>query len=277
MEMAEGILFDEAVYDRLSEVNKPGFVFNWLLNLNKILPATNKQTIRECQEDLVQQLLNQLPRAAGPPTQKLIGRCLANLFLVGDTVLLYTAINTCNSMLKSRDDGACNTNSRLASITCLGTMYKCLGRMIGRSFEDSVSLMVKLIKQSESQVRCETMNTLCNLLEGVGAASSMCHKEIYKAAKTCMTDRVPSVRAAAAKCMNALVEHHAVIHGSDLEATVSLCLRCMDCSNYTVRVEAARLLGHVLARTQNSLRTSSSSSILSTTVVTGTSNAGPGV
>ncbi|KAA0194373.1 hypothetical protein FBUS_11299 [Fasciolopsis buskii] len=145
--MCELLLFDEAVYDRLSEVNKPAFVFNWLLNLDKILPGSSKQTIRECQEDLVQQLLSQLSRAFGPPTQKLIGRCLANLFLVGDTVLLYTAINTCNSMLKSRDDGACNSNTRLASITCLGTMYKCLGRMIGRSFEDSVSLMVRLIKQ----------------------------------------------------------------------------------------------------------------------------------
>ncbi|TPP55816.1 hypothetical protein FGIG_01071 [Fasciola gigantica] len=145
--MSEVLLFDEAVYDRLSEVNKPAFVFNWLRVVDDTLPVSSKQTIRECQEDLVQQLLNQLPRAAGPPTQKLIGRCLAKLFLVGDTVLLYTAINTCNSMLKSRDDGVCNSNTRLASITCLGTMYKCLGRMIGRSFEDSVSLMVKLIKQ----------------------------------------------------------------------------------------------------------------------------------
>ncbi|THD24378.1 HEAT repeat-containing protein [Fasciola hepatica] len=131
------------------------------------------------------------------------------------------------------------------------------------------------IHQSESQVRCETMNTLCNLLECLGAASSACHKEIYKAAKTCMTDRVPSVRASAAKCMNALAEHHAVIHGSDLEATVSLCLRCMDCSNYTVRFEAARLLGHTLARTQNSMRTSGSSTVLSTAVNTGTSTTGP--
>lgn len=75
--------------------------------------------------------------------------------------------------------------------------------------------------------------------------------------------------------MNALAEHHAVIYGSDLEATVSLCLRCMDCSNYTVRLEAARLLGHVLARTQNSVRAAGSSTVLSTLANAGSSTSAP--
>lgn len=43
------------------------------------------------------------------------------------------------------------------------------------------------------------MNTLCSLVEGVGSASIVCHKEIYKAVKICMTDRVLYVRVAAVK------------------------------------------------------------------------------
>lgn len=67
------------------------------------------------------------------------------------------------------------------------------------SLSCNLSFAFYYVHQSESQVRFETMNTLCNLLESVGGTSSACHKEIYKAVKTCMTDRVPSVRASAAK------------------------------------------------------------------------------
>ncbi|GAA48430.1 HEAT repeat-containing protein 5A [Clonorchis sinensis] len=250
--MCESLLLDDTLYERLSEVKKPVFIFDWLRSLEKALPNVDKKAIREVQEDLVQQLLTHLSRSPSFPTHKLIGRCLAKLFLVGDTLLLYTTVNTCNSLLKSRDDGASTTNGRLAALTCLGTVYKCLGRMIGRSFDDSVALIVKLIKQSESQVRCEAMNTLCSLLEGVGSAASASYKEIYKAAKSCMTDRVLSVRVAAAKCMNELANHYAPIHANELEATVSLCFRCMDGSNYAVRLEVAKLLGNVLARSQQS-------------------------
>ncbi|CAL8109208.1 unnamed protein product [Calicophoron daubneyi] len=256
--MADALLLDEAVYDRLAEVKKPTFIFDWLRMLDASLPNASKQVVRECQEDLVQQLLTQLARAPGPPTQKLIGRCLAKLFLVGDTLLLYTAINTCNSMLKSRDDGISTINGRLAAMNCLGTIYTYLGRMIGRSFEDSVAVMIKLVKQSESPARCEIMHTLHSLLVGVGAAASVCYKDIYKAAKMCMTDRVLSVRAAAAKCLDALVEDYGPMHTTELEPTVSLCLRCMDGSNYAVRLEAAKLLGHVLARSQKNSQSASS-------------------
>uniref|UniRef100_A0A3Q0KPG9 HEAT repeat-containing protein 5B n=1 Tax=Schistosoma mansoni TaxID=6183 RepID=A0A3Q0KPG9_SCHMA len=248
--MNTSFLFDEEAYEKISEVKKPIFVFDWLCSLEKRLVAENRQAIKECQEDLVQQLLSHLTHAPGRPTHKLLGRCFANLFLVGDSLLLYTAVNTCNALLKSRDDGLACINSRLAALSCLGAIYKRLGRMIGRSFEDSVIIMVKLIKQSESLVRCEIMNTLCSLVEGVGSASIVCHKEIYKAVKICMTDRVLYVRVAAVKCLYFLVDHSHSIHTNALEATVSLCLRCMDGSNYATRLETARTLGHLLAKTQ---------------------------
>ncbi|KAK4469677.1 hypothetical protein MN116_007205 [Schistosoma mekongi] len=244
------LLLDETAYEKLPEVKKPIFVFDWLCLLEKRLVEENKQAIKECQEDLVQQLLSHLTHAPGRQTHKLLGRCFANLFLVGDSFLLYTAVNTCNALLKSRDDGPASINSRLAALSCLGAIYKRLGRMIGRSFEDSVTTMVKLIKQSESQVRCETMNTFRDLIEGVGSASSVCYKDIYKAVKICMTDRVLYVRVAAVKCLYFLVDHSHSIHANELEATVSLCLRCMDGSNYLTRLEASRTLGHLLARTQ---------------------------
>ncbi|VDP57509.1 unnamed protein product [Schistosoma mattheei] len=115
------------------------------------------------------------------------------------------------------------------------------------------------------------MNTLCSLVEGVGSASIVCHKEIYKAVKICMTDRVLYVRVAAVKCLYFLVDHSHSIHTNALEATVSLCLRCMDGSNYATRLETAHTLGHLLAKTQRK-RVADTGSDASSSGTVGTSN-----
>ncbi|KAF7232841.1 hypothetical protein EG68_06925 [Paragonimus skrjabini miyazakii] len=115
------------------------------------------------------------------------------------------------------------------------------------------------------------MNTLCSLLEGVGPAASMCNKEIFKAAKSCMTDRVLSVRASAAKCLDALVEYYVPLYSNDLEATVNVCLRCLDGSNYAVRLETSKLIGHILAQSQQQLHVNSSNTSLSASTTSGVS------
>jgi hypothetical protein len=43
------------------------------------------------------------------------------------------------------------------------------------------------------------MLSLQNILNGVGAAAAPCHRDVYKAAKSCLTDRSMAVRCAAAK------------------------------------------------------------------------------
>lgn len=39
-------------------------------------------------------------------------------------------------------------------------MYEKLGRMMGRSYEETVSTLVRSLKSAESQTRLEIMNTL---------------------------------------------------------------------------------------------------------------------
>lgn len=43
------------------------------------------------------------------------------------------------------------------------------------------------------------MLSLQNILKGLGAAATPCHRDIYKAARSCLTDRSMAVRCAAAK------------------------------------------------------------------------------
>lgn len=48
------------------------------------------------------------------------------------------------------------------------------------------------------------MLSLQNILNGLGAAAIPCHRDVYKAAKSCLTDRSMAVRCAAAK-VNGLI------------------------------------------------------------------------
>jgi len=43
------------------------------------------------------------------------------------------------------------------------------------------------------------MLTLQKVVAGLGSAGANCYKDIYKATRTCLTDRAMTVRAAAAK------------------------------------------------------------------------------
>jgi len=62
--------------------------------------------IRDFQKTLVDQLMKQLNSCNGHPTRKLIAKCLATVFTIGDTFLLFDAINKCIDILKNKDDSA---------------------------------------------------------------------------------------------------------------------------------------------------------------------------
>lgn len=67
-----------------------------------------------------------------------------------------------------------------------------------------MSLRYKLLKICiififQSQGRSEIMLTLEKVIGGLGSAGGGIYKDIYKAAKQCMTDRAMSVRCSAAK------------------------------------------------------------------------------
>lgn len=47
----------------------------------------------------------------------------------------------------------------------MGFMYKNLGRMMGRSYEDTVNILIKCLKNAESQMRVEIIITLEKVIE----------------------------------------------------------------------------------------------------------------
>ncbi|XP_077537037.1 HEAT repeat-containing protein 5B isoform X2 [Haemaphysalis longicornis] len=251
MELSHSLTLNEEVLAQLPEVKRPVFVFEWLRFLDKVLVGAQKSDIKQCQKQLVEQLVRQMREGQpGPPSRRMLGRCLATLFSVGDTFLLFDAVNQCNDVLRAKDDSPSCLPARLAAITSTGAMYEKLGRMMGRSYEDTVHILLKSLRNAESQSRCETMHTMEKIVAGMGVAASPVHKDIFKAVRHCMTDRVLAVRCAAAKCLLEMVGHAPFLYTSELETVASICFRAFEGSNYEVRCTVARLLGTTVAITQ---------------------------
>lgn len=251
MELSHSLTLNEDALNQIPEQKRPVFIFEWLRFLDKVLVAAQKSDIKGCQKKLVEQLTQHIQGAPGPPTRKLIARCLATLFSVGDTFLLFETVNKCNDILKNKDDSPSYLATRLAAICVVGCMYEKLGRMMGRSYEETVQILIKSLKNAESQVRIEIMLTLEKVCAGMGSAISNVHKDIYKAVRYCLTDRVMAVRVAASNCLLEMTKHAPFLYTTELESLASLCFRAFDSCNYEVRCAVAKLLGTLIACTQN--------------------------
>lgn len=129
-------------------------------------------------------------------------------------------------------------------------MYEKLGRMMGRSYEETVQILIKSLRSAESQARIEIMHTLEKVCAGMGSAITNVHKEIYKVSRHCLTDRVMAVRCAAAKCLLEMLNHAPFLYTTEIESVATLCFRAFEGSNYEVRCSVAKLLGTLCAMTQ---------------------------
>uniref|UniRef100_A0A8B9PYS1 HEAT repeat containing 5A n=1 Tax=Apteryx owenii TaxID=8824 RepID=A0A8B9PYS1_APTOW len=133
-----------------------------------------------------------------------------------------------------------------------------MGRILGNSFTDTVGNVLKAMKNAESQGRYEIMLSLQNILNGLGATAIPCHRDIYKAARSCLTDRSMAVRCAAAKCLLELQNEAVFMWSTDLDSVVTLCFKSFEGSNYDVRLAVSKLLGTVLARAVTTKQTTAS-------------------
>jgi len=84
-----------------------------------------------------------------------------SLFYIGNRELMRENCNAIHRYFSSMQD-AKRTNQTFpfrAAICCVGYMYEKLGRMMGRSYEETVQILCKALKSAESQTRMEIMLT----------------------------------------------------------------------------------------------------------------------
>ncbi|VDM62668.1 unnamed protein product [Angiostrongylus costaricensis] len=228
------------------DAKKPVFVYEWLRYLDGILPVTQKTDLRAIQPKLVQQLLSRITSINGPPIRYLLARCLARVYLIGDSSTFGDTLNLCNDTLKIRDDSPSQLPVKLAALACVASFYETMGRC-GSNFVDTFPIVLKWLKVAESQGRAEILITLSSMVVGLGAGAVAFHKDVYKAAKAHLADRVLTVRTAALQCVTALVPVYSPLFTTELEAVVTLCTKALEGSNYETRRAVSRLLGVLLS------------------------------
>lgn len=129
-------------------------------------------------------------------------------------------------------------------------MYEKLGRLMGRSYEETVNHLLKSLKNAESQLRYEIYVTLRKIVLMMSTAASNLHKDIHKAIKNGLKDQVMAVRASAARCLHEMIQHAVFLYTTDLVDVFSTCFRSLEGSNYELRCEIAKVLGALVAITQ---------------------------
>ncbi|KJH43158.1 HEAT repeat protein [Dictyocaulus viviparus] len=117
----------------------------------------------------------------------------------------------------------------------------------GSSYVDTFPILMKWLKVAESQSRAEILMTLSSMVVGLGAGAASFYKDIFKAAKAHLADRVMFVRTAALHCLTALVPFYSPMFSTELEAVITLCTKGLDGSNYETRLAASRLLSVLLS------------------------------
>ncbi|XP_075445876.1 HEAT repeat-containing protein 5B-like isoform X3 [Ascaphus truei] len=203
--------------------------------------------IKDNQKKLVEQVTGLISSPPGPPTRKLLAKNLATLYSIGDTFTVFQILDKCNEMIKSKDDTAAYLPTKLAAVACVGAFYEKMGRMLGSSFPETVNNLLKSLKSAESQGRSEILMSLQKVLGGLGGAASSSHRDIYKNARSLLTDRSMAVRCAVAKCLLELQTEAVFMWTAELENVATLCFKALEGSNYGVRVAVSKLLGTVMA------------------------------
>ncbi|KAM9727349.1 HEAT repeat-containing protein 5B isoform 1-T1 [Menidia menidia] len=247
MELAHSLLLNEDALAQITEAKRPVFIFEWLRFLDKVLVAANKVDVKEKQKKLVEQLTGLISSAPGPPTRKLLAKNLATLYSIGDTFTVFQTLDKCNDIIKNKDDTPAYLPTKLAAVACVGAFYEKMGRMLGSSFPDTINNLLKALKSAESQGRGEILLSLQKVLNGLGGAAASCHRDIYKNARSLLTDRSMAVRCSVAKCLLELQNEAVFMWTTELENIATLCFKALEGSNYGVRVAVAKLLGTVMA------------------------------
>lgn len=140
------ILLNEEALAKCPDPSKQAFIYEWLRYLIRILPTTLKTDLKNCQQKLIEQLLSRIPSGMGPPTRVLLAKCITQVLSEIDAYNLFIVVNKCNDMLKLRET---DLSTKLTSLCVLGDVYEQLGRLVGKTYEETFQILVKWIKLAE--------------------------------------------------------------------------------------------------------------------------------
>lgn len=69
--------------------------------------------MKSCQEKLLEQLTSRISSGLGSPSRILLARCISKIFVISDAYNLFKTINTCNDLLKAKEDSGIHLQTKL--------------------------------------------------------------------------------------------------------------------------------------------------------------------
>ena len=192
--MSQKLLFDEHAFKKLPEKKKNIFIYEWLSYLDKVLPTHNRNEIKKVQPQIIKQLESLFFLIPGPPIRSLIAKNIASLFELGDILSLFDTIEHCNNILKSKDESKMQIMGKLCSLNVLGCIYEKLGRIVGRSYEGTIQILIKCLKTNDVDIKVEILNAMEKIIKGINSAGILVYKDICKQLKPLIVDNSVDVR-----------------------------------------------------------------------------------
>jgi hypothetical protein len=181
--MNDKMLFDEVTFKQLPEKKRLIFIHEWLKKLDKIFEekSYDRNEIKKNQKQIVSQIQSFFLLLPGPPIRNLIAKNMSTIFELGDILCLYDSIEYCNNILKSKEETKVQKLAKLCSLNVLGCIYERLGRMVGRSYEGTIQILIKLLslKSIDVDIKIEILNSIEKIIKGINTAGVTIYKELY--------------------------------------------------------------------------------------------------
>ncbi|XP_031496740.1 protein SWEETIE isoform X2 [Nymphaea colorata] len=226
----------------------PLLCFDLLSDLVSAIDEEPKESIilwqRKC-EDALHSLLK---LGARRPVWRLASLAMVKVISKGEGISVYSRASSLQGRLS--DGRRADVISYAGAAHCLGELYNSFGRRIASGLIETTNITAKLMKFHEEFVRQEALQMLQNALEGSGGGgSSTAYSEAYRTImRLGMTDKSPTVRIVAARCLTAFASIGGPGLGpTEFEHCATCCVKSLEDPASSVRDAFSKALGALLA------------------------------
>eukprot|EP00198_Chlamydomonas_reinhardtii_P002746 XP_001692082.1 predicted protein [Chlamydomonas reinhardtii] len=132
-----------------------------LQKLLATIPRTDKAVVKQHQRQCEAMLYDVLAHGIGAAVRRLIFDCFCSLYAHGDSISIYTRVNSLQTYLSSKEGMSRSTaeDIRVGLLDLLAHLYGAYGRMLANSALESVNIASRTVSKSGNQtaVRCAAL------------------------------------------------------------------------------------------------------------------------
>uniref|UniRef100_A0AC35TKS7 DUF3730 domain-containing protein n=1 Tax=Rhabditophanes sp. KR3021 TaxID=114890 RepID=A0AC35TKS7_9BILA len=251
MKVSNSLLLKEEDLRTCPDPAKDLFIYDWLTLLDKVLPVTNKNDLRNCSKALIEQLTQRIWTGPGPATRILLAKCISHVFKIGNSAEIYNTLDVCNDILKDnkKENPVSFVQVKLTALSVVSALSDNISAPNGRkvvktsekAFEVTLGELIKWVKTAESLTRIEIFQTLSKIIKCLGGGNSSTNSNIYQLIKQYLKDPILSVRLSAIQCLRELVKEYPMLYTTKAFDVAGVLINLQDDSNYHVRLSIAEV------------------------------------